>query len=148
MKGRYPDALKHFRKATQLYEDIGDIVSYSYTLWSVAELYKMQRDFTMAKLQIATALRNFKKTKDPRGIIYCDLTLGEIDLMRGRNAAAEKRLRRALANAGKHSFSLEQCHANTLLAFLAGASVNAVSLSGYKKIGVAMRTRAIPFNIP
>ena len=148
MQKRYGDAMRHFRKAAQLYEEIGDIVSYSYTLWSIATACKMKRDFPQAKTFTSAALRNFKRTKDPRGVIYCDMLLGEMDFMRGRNAAAEKRLRLALLSAGKYGFSLEQCHAKTLLALLPGASGKAVPSACYKRIGVNIHTISIPFNMP
>ncbi|MGO9016345.1 MAG: tetratricopeptide repeat protein [Dissulfurispiraceae bacterium] len=148
MQMRYGDAMRHFRKAAHLYEEIGDIVSYSYTLWSIATACKMKRDFPQAETYTSAALRNFKKTKDPRGVIYCDMLIGEMDFMKGRNAAAGKRLRRALLLAGKYGFSLEQCHAKTLLALLSGASREAEPLSCYKRMGVAMHTISVPFNMP
>jgi len=148
MQKRYGDAMRHFRKAEHLYEEIGDIVSYSYTLWSIATAYKMKRDFPQAKTFISAALRNFKRTRDPRGVIYCDMLLGEMDFMKGRNAAAGTRLRRALQSSVKYGFRLEQCHAKTLLALLPGASGKAVPLSCYQKIGVTMHTPSIPFNMP
>jgi tetratricopeptide (TPR) repeat protein len=142
------DAMRHFRKAAQIYEEIGDIVSYSYTLWSIATVYKMKKDFHQAETYTNAAMRNFKKTKDPRGLIYCNMLLGEMDFMRGKNASAVKRLRGALLEAKNYGFSLEQCHANTLLAFLAGASSETVPLSCYKRIGVVIHTASIPFNMP
>ncbi len=148
MQKRYGAAMRHFRKAEQLYEEIGDIVSYSYTLWSVATACKMKRDFPEAKTFTSAALRNFKRTKDPRGVIYCDMLLGEMDFMKGRNAAAEKRLRQALHSAEKYGFRLEQCHAKTLLALLPDASGKNVPLSCYKRIGVTIHTASIPFNMP
>ncbi|HXW69210.1 MAG TPA: tetratricopeptide repeat protein [Dissulfurispiraceae bacterium] len=148
MQKRYGDAMRHFRKAAQLYEEIGDIVSYSYTLWSIATACKMKSDFTQARTFTSAALRNFKRTKDPRGVIYCDMLLGEMDFMRGRNAAADKRLRRALLGAGNYGFSLEQCHAKTLLALLPGSTGKTVPLSCYKRIGVSLHTVSIPFNMP
>ncbi len=148
MQKLYGDAMRHFRKAAQLYEEIGDIVSYSYTLWSIATAWKMKGDFPQAATFISAALRNFKKTRDPRGVIYCDMLIGEMDFMRGRNAAAGKRLGLALSSAGKYGFQLEQCHAKTLLAFLPGAKGKAVPSASYKRIGVDIHTFSIPFNMP
>jgi len=148
MQKRFGDAMRHFRKASQLYEEIGDIVSYSYTLWSIATTCKMKRDFPQAEAYSSTALRNFKRTKDPRGVIYCDMLLGEIAFMTGRKAAAGKRLRRALLSAGKYGFRLEECHAKTLLALLHDAPGKAVPSSCYKRIGVAIHAISIPFNMP
>ena len=148
MQKRFGDAMRHFRKAAQLYEEIGDLVSYSYTLWSIATACKMKRDFQQAETFTSAALRNFNRTKDPRGVIYCDMLLGEMDFMRGRNAAAGKRLHRALLSAGKYGFSLEQCHCKTLLALLPGATGKALPSSCYKRIGVTIHTISIPFNMP
>lgn len=148
MKNRYGDAARHFKKAAGLYEEIGDVVSYSYTLWSVATVHKMNMDFTQARSYVASAQNNFRKTKDPRGIIYCDMLLGEVDFMMGRKASADKRVRRAVQSAKQYGFSLELCHANTLLAIMAGAASSSVPLSCYTKIGVTMHNAAIPFNMP
>lgn len=148
MQKRYSDAMRHFRKAEHLYEEIGDIVSYSYTLWSIATACKMKRDFHQAETFTSAALRNFKKTKDPRGVIYCDMLIGEMDFMKGRNAAAGKRLGRALLIAGKYGFSLEQCHAKTLLGLLPGAPREAEPLSCYRRMGVTIHNISVPFNMP
>jgi tetratricopeptide (TPR) repeat protein len=147
----YGMALDHFRKATRLYEEIGDIVSYSYTLWSLAMVYKMKGDLIQAGELIGRARKNFKKTKDPRGIIYCDLADGEVAWMEGNNRKAQKLMQSALANAERHKFKLEGCHARLLLLnvvqdFRKGAT--AKNPPCYKKIGVDLNFDSMPFNIP
>jgi len=145
----YKDALRHFEKATALYEEIGDVVSYSYTLWSLANVYKMKRDSVNARLYVKGALKNFKKTKDPRGIIYCDLTLGEIEFMEGRNSLAEKRLSSAMHNAERHNFKLERCHSQMLLNHMQGqGSGDNGRVSCYKRLGINLDFTGIPFNMP
>jgi tetratricopeptide (TPR) repeat protein len=143
--------LGHFRKATRLYEEIGDIVSYSYTLWSLAMVYKMKGDLLHASELIGKARKNFKKTKDPRGIIYCDLADGEVAWMEGNNQKAHKMMKSALANAERHKFRLEECHARLLLlnsaqVYRKGAA--AKNPPCYKKIGVTLNFGSMPFNIP
>jgi tetratricopeptide (TPR) repeat protein len=147
MVDNYRDALRHFEKATALYEDIGDVVSYSYTLWSLANVHKMKMDFTSAMLYIKKALRNFKKTKDPRGIIYCNLTLGEIMFMEGKKGVAGKKFLSALQSAEGYDFKLEKCHAQMLLTAV-GSQQSAVKTECYKKMGVHLKFTGIPFNMP
>lgn len=146
MLGNYKDALKHFHMATVLYKEIGDIVSYSYTLWSLANVYKMKMDFGNARIYTEEALKNFQRTKDPRGIIYCDLTIGEIEAMKGRSSLAEKRIVSALNSAERHNFRLEKCHALVLLGHIKGKTSSIASC--YKKIGVDPQFSGIPFNMP
>jgi tetratricopeptide (TPR) repeat protein len=151
MMNDYSKALGHFRKATRLYEEIGDIVSYSYTLWSLAMVYKMKGDLAKAGELINNARRNFKKTKDPRGIIYCDLADGEIAWMEGNDRKAQRLMKSALANAERHKFRLEACHARLLLlnsaqVYRKGAA--AKNPPCYKKIGIVLNFASMPFNIP
>jgi tetratricopeptide (TPR) repeat protein len=152
MKKNYEDAIRHFKKAAGLYEEIGDIVSYSYTLWSLANVYKMKGDFRNVRFYIKMAQRNFKKTKDPRGLIYCDLTLGETAFMEGKRAVAEGLFASSMKSAKSHSFRLEGCHAETLLAWARRSGPAAKSLKKtagcYKKIGVDLNFGGIPFNMP
>ncbi len=154
MANNYREAMRHFKKAGHLYGRIGDIVSYSYTLWSIANVCKMEGDFAGARASIGTALKNFKKTKDPRGIIYCDMTLGELEFMEGKRARAEKKLLSAFGSASDHGFKLEQCHARALLMlvngpYAAGRLTGSAGLAScYKKTGVNLKVASIPFNMP
>ncbi len=147
MINNYKDAIKHFKKASRLYEDIGDIVSYSYTLWSFANVYKMKKDFLTSRNYINKALTNFKKTKDPRGIIYCSLTLGEMEFMEGNHASAKRRFLSALNSAAKHDFMLEKCHAEVLLQNAISGLIQKKP-GCYKKIGVDCAEVSMPFNMP
>jgi hypothetical protein len=151
MNGEYGKALSNFKKAAKLYDVIGDIVSYSYTIWSLATLCKMRGDLAGAGIHIAEARRNFRKTKDPRGIIYCDLAEGEAAWMTGNRQAAEKLLKTALVSAATHKFRLEECHARLLLAnigqdYRKGAAARVTPC--YRKIGVDLYFETMPFNIP
>ncbi|BCB96966.1 tetratricopeptide repeat domain protein [Dissulfurispira thermophila] len=148
MTGNYNDALRHFKKAVELYKGIGDVVSYSYTLWSLANVYKMNGNLEHVRAYIDTALRNFKKTKDPRGIIYCNLTLGELMFMQGRYDLAEKKLMSAFQGADMHGFKLERCHSEMLLTHIGTQKIKGRGQNCYKKIGVRLNFTGIPFNMP
>jgi tetratricopeptide (TPR) repeat protein len=151
MMNDYGKALGHFRKATRLYEEIGDIVSYSYTLWSLAMVYKMKGDLAKAGELIDNARKNFKKTKDPRGIIYCDLADGEIAWMEGNNRKAHKMIKSALSNAGRHKFRLEECHGHLIALNMKqpySRGATAKNPPCYKKIGIVLNFGSMPFNIP
>ncbi|MBZ0156089.1 MAG: tetratricopeptide repeat protein [Alphaproteobacteria bacterium] len=143
------DAMAHFRKATALYEKIGDMVSYSYTLWSVANVHKMKSDFASARLHLRKAMGNFRKTKDPRGIIYCAMTLGEIEFLEGKRKPAEKKVLVALESAERHGFALETLHARSLLSLMRGESGQSGRLrEAYRKIGVEAHPLSLPVAMP
>ncbi len=88
MLGDYKKALSYFKKASSLYNKIGDRVSYAYTLWSMGTTYKMLGDYSSASDYFKVSQDLFKKTKDPRGLIYCKLGLGEIALLEGRTKSS------------------------------------------------------------
>lgn len=158
----YKNAMEHLDKAVNLYETMGDIVSYSYTLWSLASVYKVKEDFANVRLYLKKASKNFKKTKDPRGIIYCNMTLGETEFMEGKHSHAKRRFLSALSIAEKHNFRLEKCHCQMLLWGMRNqGSENRRRKSQqdigknvfrkpscYKKIGVDLDFSTIPFDIP
>ncbi|MDQ7786354.1 MAG: tetratricopeptide repeat protein [Thermodesulfovibrionales bacterium] len=140
----YNNALMYFSKAVRLYTRIGDRVSYSYTLWGVATAYKMTGDSEKARLFFKKALGLFRKTKDPRGVIYCTLGLGEIALLKKKNALAEKYLSFALQESRTYRFALELCYAQILCSARDGKKVPGC----YNKAGTKLSFRGIPFNIP
>ncbi|HMK59529.1 MAG TPA: tetratricopeptide repeat protein [Dissulfurispiraceae bacterium] len=151
MSGDFAGALLHFKKATDLYSKIGDIVSFSYTLWSLACVYKMKGDLDKAANCIASARKNFKKTKDPRGIVYCDLADGEAAWIKGDRKLARKLIQSALDSSRKHKFRLEECHSKLLLLNSShpfSSGVAAATVTCYKKIGIDPKLSTAPFNIP
>jgi hypothetical protein len=91
--------MQHFAKAERLYGAIGDIVSYSYTIWSMATLFIMIGEYQRARREITQAQKNFRKTKDPRGLIYCEMALGQIDFLHGRRKQARGRFQAAYKEA-------------------------------------------------
>ena len=169
----YKRSLANFPKAVDLYQEIGDRVSYAYTLWSLGTTYKMMGNFQKAHDNFTKANMLFKRTKDPRGIIYCSLGLGEIDFLEGRKANAMKRLRMAFHAAVKHSFTIEKCHAATLLSHMnvgnlpispgvppyqedikkgikgwQGGFSEKTDNKCYNSLGLKLKFQGLPFNIP
>jgi tetratricopeptide (TPR) repeat protein len=140
----YPNAFAHFGKAVRLYKRIGDLVSYSYTLWGLATAYKMTGDYEKALGFFTEALKLFRKTKDPRGVIYCKLGLGEVALLKKRNARANSYLLSALQESHTHRFSLEHCYARIILSAMDGKKAPGC----YNTLGLKLSFQGTPFNIP
>ncbi|HSB52176.1 MAG TPA: hypothetical protein VLD40_05920, partial [Dissulfurispiraceae bacterium] len=122
-------------------------------LWSVANVDKMEGNYGDARTTLRAALKNFRRTRDPRGIIYCELTLGEIDALESRQGAAEKRFRISLDSAVRHRFRLEACHARALLALLRRGPGKAGRLPAplvtcYASVGGSLDGLSIPVQMP
>jgi tetratricopeptide (TPR) repeat protein len=114
----YKRALTHFSQATKLYEKMGDKVSYSYTLWGIATTHKMIGNYKKAHGYLTKAIMLFKKTRDPRGLIYCRLGLGEIDILKGKKTFARRHLLASLHESNQHDFAVEKCHTKTLITYM------------------------------
>jgi hypothetical protein len=117
------EAEKNFKKAIKIYEEIGDIVSSSYTLWSMAMLEilktyrskKNKKDYTNAIKYIHKAEKNFKKCNDPRGLIYCILLRGMINYLKGKRSIGKKIFKKAYEKTKTFDFALEKKYAEKLL---------------------------------
>ncbi len=149
----YKRAFTNFKKAIRLYKKIGDKVSYSYTLWSFGTTYKMTGDLKKARDNFIRAMLLFKETKDPRGIIYCGLGLGEIALLKGKKAIAKRQILTSLHCSSKNSFAVEKCHAKTLISYMNKNNPPEFSLTSiddgcYNRLGLKLRFQGLPFNIP
>ncbi len=123
---------------------MGDRVSYSYTIWSIGTTYKMLGDYKESRKCFKTARYFFDKTKDPRGIIYCNLGLGEIALLEERKKLAEKYFIKSIKDAKQYGFMLESCHSEMLESYLFGK----IKRSCYNKLGLKLHFKNAPFNIP
>lgn len=160
----YEGAFSAFSKATRLYRSIGDRVSYAYTLWGLATAMKMMGRYHRARDCMAKAMGYFRETNDPRGLIYCRLGLGEISSLTGDTRGAHRHLMAAQTALEKFGFRVEQCHAQTLSRIIEGkrcgtpakkpligkrknAATN-VSDDCYRRIGVNLRFRSLPLNLP
>jgi tetratricopeptide (TPR) repeat protein len=161
MLNDYKNAFRFFSKATGLYRKIGDRVSYAYTLWGLATAYKMIGSYGQARDHLMNALELFKKTKDPRGIIYCSLGFSEIALLQGNRAVALRYLSHSEGHSAEYDFTLEQCYAGTLRSFLLqpdapslikqnmkGAGSGNIGESCYNRLGLKLRFKKLPLNIP
>lgn len=144
MLGEYKKAIASFDRASSLYQKIGDRVSYSYTLWSIGTTYKMLGEQEKAIYNFRTASRLFKKTKDPRGGVYCMLGLGEVAMIQGRKAVAERYFIASVNDARRYGFAVEKCHAEMLLACLSGK----IKKDCYNKLGLKLQFTQAPFNLP
>jgi tetratricopeptide (TPR) repeat protein len=158
MLGDYKNAFTYFAKASTLYKKMGDKVSYAYTLWGIGTAFKMTGVYEKSREYFTEALGFFRKTKDPRGIIYCELGFSEIALIAGRKASARKYALSALLGSKKHGFALEKCHTETLISLLEGHSSSGNKSNGassvnikntcYDRLGVNLRFKKLPLNIP
>jgi hypothetical protein len=106
--------------------------------------YKMLGDYRSASSYFKVSQDLFKKTKDPRGLIYCRLGLGEIALLEGRKNKAEKYFSEAVTNAKKYGFKVERCHAEMLFSSLSGE----ITSFCYNKLGLKLSFDTLPFNLP
>jgi tetratricopeptide (TPR) repeat protein len=106
--------------------------------------YKMLGDYTSASGCFKGSQDLFRKTKDPRGLIYCKLGLGEIALLEGRKKSAEKYFKEAVADSKKYGFKVERCHAEMLFSSLSGK----ITSICYNKLGLKLSFNTLPFNLP
>ncbi len=160
MFNNYKKALFYFSKATRLYQRIGDIVSYSYTLWGIGSTYKMMGDYKKAQDNFRKAMLLFKKTNDSRGVIYCKLSIGEIGFLQDKKRKAISLLKEAFDESVRHGYLIEKCHAGIILSNI----IKNISPKGEKKedikgfsgeiyrchdkLGLRIRFEGLPFNIP
>jgi tetratricopeptide (TPR) repeat protein len=115
MTGDHGDALAYFKKAGVLYKKIGDRVSYAYTFWSEGTSYMMMGRMKKAIASFNRSLEFFRQTKDPRGMVYCILGIGEIDYLGGQERQAKSAFLKAAKLADKYGFKLEKGYAEKLL---------------------------------
>jgi hypothetical protein len=105
---------------------------------------KMLHDYAAAETYFKEAQGLFRKTKDPRGLIYCRLGFGELAMLRGKPKTAEQYFRKSIAEAKEYGFSVELCHASMLLSYLAGKKKTVC----YNTLGIKAGYTEAPFNIP
>ncbi|MBE7415888.1 MAG: tetratricopeptide repeat protein [Deltaproteobacteria bacterium] len=98
MNGDFRGSLRFFTKARENYKRIGDKVSYAYTLWGEGTALQMLGRNREALKDFEEARSLFRETKDRRGLIYCLISIGELDFkkdpkkgMRAFSTASEAR---------------------------------------------------------
>jgi hypothetical protein len=104
----------------------------------------MLLDLLSAQSYFNAAKELFKKTKDPRGLIYCQLAYGELAMLQGHGRKAEKYFQASLEQAKRYGFSVEKCHATMLISYLTGKKKPLC----YNSLGVRLKFAEAPFNIP
>jgi tetratricopeptide (TPR) repeat protein len=115
MKDDFKGSLQYFKKAKAHYKKIGDKVSFAYTLWGEGTAFKMMNKLEDAKKDFLDAQKLFKETIDERGLAYCELSLGELEFLKGRLKDASKLFNEALKRAKRFSFGVEIKYAKRLL---------------------------------
>jgi tetratricopeptide (TPR) repeat protein len=96
MKGDFTGALKEFKAAEKGYAIIGDVVSYSYTLWSMGMTGLFLKRYKEAETCFLKANANFESTGDGRGMAYVHMGLAQLKMLRRQNPAADLKAARAL----------------------------------------------------
>jgi hypothetical protein len=104
----------------------------------------MLGDYGKAAHYFCKAMKNFRKTKDPRGVIYCRLGMGELALLSGRKSAALKHFVTALNESKAYGFAIENCYAEILMQIFNGKTDN----SCCRQLGLKLRFQGLPLNIP
>jgi hypothetical protein len=104
----------------------------------------MTGDYEKAAGYLKKAMQFFRKTKDPRGVIYCRLGFGEIAFLSGKKAVAKKYVSNALREAAAYRFSVEKCYAETLYSFVHGSKNTAC----HTRLGLKLNFEKLPLNIP
>ena len=122
MQGDFKGSLKCFNKAKTHYKKIGDKVSFAYTLWGEGTAFKMLSRLPEARRDFLYAQQLFKETRDERGLSYCELSLGELEFLKGGRAKAMLLFKKALKRARRFSFAVEIKYANRLLQALKSKS--------------------------
>jgi tetratricopeptide (TPR) repeat protein len=147
-------ALGYFDRATSLYQQIGDRISYAYTRWGEGTTFKMvgKEEEALEAFQAAEAI--FRATEDRRGMIYTLLGRGEIALLGGAVIEAEGLLGQAVGIAEARPFRLEQCHCHLLQLLFRQEAGEEVSFEGvrkeYQDVGsdFLQKKVALPLNLP
>jgi len=73
--------------------------------------------------------------------------MGEIEFLRGRLSSALVNLKSAFRDSLANGFSVENCHAAALLSFV-NKKNGKTGNRCYNKLGLKLKFRTIPFNIP
>ncbi len=100
MRDDFKGSLAYFRKAKTNYRKIGDKVSYAYTLWGEGSAYQMLGKNSLAAKDFREAEKLFKITKDRRGLVYCLLSVSQIEFAKDPKKGirlAKEALRKALS---------------------------------------------------
>lgn len=120
MMGDFKGSLRFFKKAKDNYRKIGDKVSYAYTLWGEGTALQVLGRGKEAMKDFKEAAALFKETKDRRGLIYCALSVGELDFLKDRKKGLAA-FKSALRKAEKLGLGVESRYARELISAAAKA---------------------------
>ncbi len=154
MASNFARAFDYFSQATALYQEIGDRISYAYTLWGEGTTYKMVGKDEEALSAFHASEAIFQETGDQRGRVYTLLGRGELAFLRGESAEAEGMLLEAREITDSHPFRLERCHCQLLQILLRTGGEGTVSLKEvqreYRRLGSDFPhgEASLPLNLP
>ncbi|MDO8426080.1 MAG: tetratricopeptide repeat protein [Deltaproteobacteria bacterium] len=114
MQGDFKGSLSFFRKAKENYRKIGDKVSYAYTLWGEGSSFQMIGNDKTALEDFKEAQKLFRRTKDRRGLIYCLLSIGQLEF-KATPKKGIKKLQLAFDRAKALGLGVETLYASALL---------------------------------
>lgn len=114
MMGDFKGSLRFFKKAKENYKKIGDKVSYAYTLWGEGTALQILGQDKEALKDFNEAAALFKETRDRRGLIYCALSVGELDFKKDRKKGV-RAFTSALKKAEALGLGVESRYARELL---------------------------------
>ncbi len=110
MQGKLSAALPFMKKAERLYRQLGQKGPLGFVLWSRGQWELERNNVAMARRFFFDAKKIFKKVKDRRGILYCDLGFAEI--LRLKNKPDFRRVfRRITTTAQALGLPLEKTYA-------------------------------------
>ena len=120
------------------YRKLGLTGPLAFVLWSRAQAGVMSGQYERASRDLAAAEANFRRSRDPRGLVY--VLLGRAELVRARGGQSAALYRRAARMATRLELKLEALHARVRLRL--------VSPSKYSRLGVHLPAylghRALP----
>jgi tetratricopeptide (TPR) repeat protein len=129
MKNQFNRALPFMQRAERGYRKLKLFGPLGFVLWSRAQLRISQKNFRLAEADLKESEVAFRKSKDPRGLVYVEL--GKGDLARARNFSSRSFYQRVARSARRLGLSFELTHARVRL--------NLAKPSAYSANGVAIR---------
>ncbi len=151
MVGHFEEALEYFGKAAALYEDIGDEVSYAWTLWSWGTAFKVLGELGKRVRNSRLPRGSLRRPRDTRGMVYYLLSVAEVTFLEGKKDEALGFLKEAEDLLVEKPFRLEKVHVK-LYRWLMGEGEDSLSnIRGlYEGIGAHFLPSfpTLPLNIP
>ena len=139
MLGRLSVAVPFMKRAEEFYRQLRLPGPLGFVLWSRAMLETERRAWSHATRFLAAAEAEFRRAKDPRGLVYVTLGKGELARARQKDSSLQY-YRRADRQAGRLGLFFEQAHARV--------REGRADVSIYRRFGVSIslfsRFRSLP----